>query len=103
MEVTALGFFPYANSQHVVLYRVGVSSQTCAVGFGLQHCVCMYVYMHICTYLYNRCAPSPCCCFSVVVKHEVWLRVLLTDRQVLCVRSCASSFQLQGTPNGICG
>lgn len=68
-ERVDLGFFPYTSSHRVVLSKAGLGELTeqgpnprCRLWIATPR-VCMYVYMHICIYLYNRCAPSACCCF----------------------------------------
>lgn len=59
-------FFPYTSFHHVVLSKVGLAEQgpnpRCRLWIATS-CVCIYVYMHICIYLYNGCTHSTCCCF----------------------------------------
>lgn len=69
-EHVDLGFsFPDSSSHHVVLSKAGLGElpepgPDPHRGFGVQCRMCLYVYMHICIYLYNRCAPRTRCCFS---------------------------------------
>lgn len=59
----------FLSVHHVVLSKVGLGELT-EQGPNVRRrlwiaasCVCMYVYMHIGIYLYNRRAPGTCCCF----------------------------------------